>query len=101
MRDDIHKSAPVTRAWQSFMRHCGRQADRKERAMESAYRALAKDCKDELSPAFLNTLRKTVLDPQTKLFTERIAAACIPGTVERGGQVMEQAVLAHLSRREA
>jgi hypothetical protein len=101
MRDDIHKSAPVSSAWRSFMKHCGREADRKERAAESAYRALAKDCKNELSPAFLDKLRGDVSDPQTKMFAEGLAASCTSGSVERGGQVMEQAVLAHLSRREA
>jgi hypothetical protein len=83
------------------MKHCGREADRKERAAESAYRALARDCRNELSPAFLQKLRGTLSDPQKKLFTEGLAASCSPGTVKRGGQVMEQSVLAHLSRREA
>lgn len=101
MRDDIHKSAPVSRAWRSFMKHCAREADRKERAADSAYRALAKDCKSELSPAFLEKLRGNLSDPQAKLFVEGVAESCISGTIERGAQVMEQAVLGHLSRREA
>jgi hypothetical protein len=101
MRDDIHKSAPVSSAWRSFMKHCGREADRKERAAESAYRALAKDCKNELSPAFLDKLRGTLSDRQTNLFAVGLASSCASETVERGGQVMEQAVLAHLSRRES
>lgn len=83
------------------MKHCGREADRKERAAESAYRALAKDCKNELSSAFLDKLRGTLSDPQKKLFAEKVAASCASGSVERGGQVMEQSVLAHLTRREA
>lgn len=101
MRDDIHKSAPVSRAWRSFMKHCGREADRKERAAESARRALERDCNSEISPAFLQKLRGSLADPQKKLFPEGLAASCSPGTVKRGGQVMEQSVLAHLSRREA
>jgi hypothetical protein len=101
MRDDIHKSAPVSRAWRSFMKHCGREADRKERAAESAYRAMARDCKNELSPAFVEQLRGNLADPQKKLFNEGLALSCSPATIKRGGQVMEQSVLAHLSRREA
>ncbi len=100
MRDDIHKSAPVGRAWQNLMKHCARQADRKERAAQSAYRALANDCKNELSPAFLDQLRGILSDPQSKLFRERIASSCAAGSVDRGGHVMEQSFLAHLNRRE-
>ena len=83
------------------MKHCAREADRKERAAESARRALAKDCKSELSPAFLDKLRGTLSDPQKKLFAEGMAASFASGSVKQGGQVMEQSVLAHLSRREA
>jgi hypothetical protein len=83
------------------MKHCGREADRKARAAESACRALEKDCKNELSPAFLDRIRRNLSDPQQKLFAEGLAASCASATVEQGGQVMEQSVLAHLSRREA
>jgi hypothetical protein len=101
MRDDIHKSAPVSRAWRSFMKHCGREADRKGRAVESAARALEKDCTNEISPALVEELRRAVSEPQQELFAGGLAASFVAGTVERGGKVMEQAVLANLSRREA
>ena len=83
------------------MKHCGREADRKARASESAYRALERYCKNEISPAFVEKIRRNLSDPQQKLFAEGLAASCASGTVERGGQVMEQAVLANLRRREA
>lgn len=83
------------------MKHCGREADRKERALESAYRALVNDCHNELSPAFISRIQKVLTDPQQKLFREALAASCASATVGHGGQVLEQAVLANLTRREA
>ena len=62
-------------------------------AAESAYRALANDCKNELSPAFLEKIRGNLSDPQKKLFSEGLAASCASGTVKKGGQVLEQTAL--------
>jgi hypothetical protein len=48
VRDDIHKSAPVSRAYRSFMKACARESDAKFRR-ESALRAVVQDCKRELT----------------------------------------------------
>jgi hypothetical protein len=84
-----------------MMKHCAREADRKERVYETARRALAEDCRRELSPSFLTQIRSNLVDPQKKLFSESLSEVCASGAIERGGQVLEQEVIANLRRREA
>ena len=100
MRDDIHKSAPVSRAWRAFMKHCARESDRKERAAESALRAIESDCKKELSIEFIERMKSCLQNPQAALFKESIADRCERHVSEKSPQIMEQEVLAHLRRRE-
>jgi hypothetical protein len=101
MRDDIHKSAPVGRAWRCFMKHCAREADRKERAHNSAVGALVDDCTRELSPQFIACITAKFTDPQKKLFNESLGEAAAAYRVENSSHVLEQDVIANLQRREA
>jgi hypothetical protein len=101
MRDDIHKSAPVGRAWRSFMKHCAREADRKERAHNSALGALIDDCTRELSPQFIACITEKFTDPQKKLFNDSLGEAAAAYRVKNPSHVLEQDVIANLQRREA
>ena len=82
------------------MKHSAREADRRERAYLSANRAMADDCKRELSPEFLARIRSKLADPQKRLFSERLSETCASNADERGTQVLEQDVVANLRRRE-
>jgi hypothetical protein len=99
MRDDIHKSAPVARAWQSLMKHCAREADRKERAAKSAYKAISSDCHKELSPKFLANIAQQ--REQRTLFGSAAKEIQSSREVKDNVHVLEKEVMAHLRRREA
>jgi len=99
MRDDIHKSAPVSRAWQSFMKHCNRQADRKERAAQKAYTAISNDCYNELSPKFLSDISQK--SAQRMLFGTATSEIHSSHDTTNKAHVLEKEVIAHLERREA
>jgi hypothetical protein len=99
MRDDIHKSAPVTRAWQRFMKQCNREADRKERAAKSAYQAISSDCRKELSPKFLSNI--TQQRDQRPLFGSAAGEIHSSRDGKDNVHVLEKEVMAHLQRREA
>src|ERR1019366_1462319 len=97
MRDDSHKSAPVSRAWRSFMRDCAREADRKQRAANSALRAITNDCSRELSPKFMANIAEQMSRAQGTLF----GSALDMGRRNADGHVLEKEVMANLRRREA
>jgi hypothetical protein len=100
MRDDIHKSAPVGRFWQSLMKHCAREADHKERAAKSAFRAITSDCQKELSPKFLASIAQLLAQAQGTLFggaVDEIRSA----QGRDNTHVLEKEVVGHLRRREA
>lgn len=99
MRDDIHKSAPVTRAWQSAIKHSIREADRKERLAKSVYYAISSDCYKELSPKFLSNI--TQQRDQRTLFGGVAGEIHSSRDGKENVQVLEKEVEAHLRRREA
>lgn len=101
MRDDIHKSAPVGRAWQNLMKHCAREADRKERAAKSAHRAISSDCQKELSPKFLGSLAQQLARVQGTLFGSVVDDVSSSHDRKDNVHVLEKEVVAHLRRREA
>ncbi len=83
------------------MKHCAREADRKERVVDAALRAIEGDCKKEFSPEFIERIKSCYQNPQAALFQESIADRCERHASEKSPQIMEQEVLAHLRRREA
>ncbi len=101
MRDDIHKSAPVGRTWQSLMKHCAREADRKERAAKSAYRAISGDCRQELSPKFLASIARQFAPDQKVLFGSAVDEINSSHDRKSNTHVLEKEFVAHLRRREA
>lgn len=91
----------MARAWRTLLRRCERQADRGEPALRAAERALDLDARDELSPAFLQGLRKLVsasdlMLPGIGAFAQVRAARDIGGT----GSTLEEAMLNHARRFE-
>jgi hypothetical protein len=99
MRDDIHKSAPVTRAWQSAIKHSIREADRKERLAKSVHYAISSDCYKELSPKFLANIMQQ--RDQKTLFGSAAGEIHSSRDGKEKVQVLEKEVEAHLRRREA
>jgi hypothetical protein len=96
MRDDIHKSAPVNKLWKSVLKHCNRESDRKERAAESALKAVAADCSRELSPGFVNDLIDRCKSPKADLFRGNFEGV---HATEDGGHVLEQQLVERLQVR--
>jgi hypothetical protein len=101
MRDDIHKSAPVNAAWRRFLKHCARDADSDDRAVESAHRAIVKDCNRELSPQFLAALTGRCDDAQQTLFGGKLADINSVEDLGGNGHVLEQRVLERIRCRES
>jgi hypothetical protein len=83
------------------MKHCAREADCGARARETAQRALAVDCRQELSDTFLTRLRVATRDRQGSLFPQRLADSLAARLTTDGASVLEQQVVSHLARREA
>ena len=90
MRDDIHKSAPVNRAWRKVIQCCTREADRKERAVERAREALIGDCARELSPERMRELIDRCNSPKTDLFRGNLDG--VRSAEDRGGVIGQQLV---------
>lgn len=91
MRDDIHKSAPFAAAWRRFIKHTMREADRKDRARESAERALASDCEREISRETVQTILERCSSPERDLFGSKLA-----GLGGAAGHVMNQQLMDRL-----
>lgn len=90
MRDDIHKSAPVSAKWRKFLKHCASECDRDERACESAQEAVVTDCK-ELTRQFVETLLERINGPDRELF-----GSILDGLDMVAGSVLEQQTLNRL-----
>jgi hypothetical protein len=90
MRDDIHKSAPLPRAWRAVVKRCQREADWQSASL-LVRRAQAAEFKAAVSPAFLDALRDDCSTKQPAIFpSENLANA---GAAARGA--FERRVLLH------
>lgn len=83
------------------MKHCAREADRKERADSSAVGALIGDCARELSPQFIVQMTAKFANPQKSLFEESLAEVATAYKAGNPSHVLEQDVITNLQRREA
>ncbi len=90
MRDDIHKSAPLPRAWRAVVKRCQREADWQTASL-LVRRAQAAEFRAAASPAFLEALRDDCSARQPAIFpSENLANA---GAAARGA--FERRVLLH------
>lgn len=67
MRDDIFKSAPLSKRWRYVMRRVANPAYSASEIAIEAERALARDWQEQISPAFIRNIRKRVDNPQGHL----------------------------------
>jgi hypothetical protein len=93
MRDDLHKSAPVGRKWQRWLRSCLRDADRGSVADCDCKRAIAADWCAEISPPFLSALASIANDPQQELLDGKLSRVRSPQELGGTGNVLEHQLL--------
>jgi hypothetical protein len=90
MRDDIHKSAPVANAWRQLIKHCSREADRKERAQQTVEKAVLLDCAREFSAESIKDLMDRCSSPKKDLFQTNLEGV---RPAEAKGGVLQQKVI--------
>lgn len=95
MRDDLHKSAPVKAVWRRWTRSCINRAEQGETADERARRALAEDCRAEISPKFVANLLQLAAG-QAELFEGKLAHVRCAQDLGGSGSVLEEGMLSQL-----
>lgn len=95
VRDDIYKSAPCARHWQTVLKRTIREADRGDRAREAADGAVRKDIRNELPSDLMTELDRRCSDPGWDLFRSRF------DDLPDGGGVLADTLISRLRFREA
>src|SRR3989442_9513982 len=72
MSDGPHRSLPMKRRWQYVAERADKRAYTTGEISEVIAPALEQDCRDEMSPEFLGSLRRVVEEPS--LFRDDVAA---------------------------
>jgi hypothetical protein len=84
MRDDIHRSAPVPRAWRRLMQTCSREAGYVEDSSSAARAALACELREGFSPDFSAQYRATFTAGGDGLFPTGVREHLASNAATRG-----------------
>jgi hypothetical protein len=97
MSDGPHRSLNMTRAWKRVAERSDKRSYSCEEVSESFVGALEKDCRREITPAFIDTAWRIFSDPEPSLFVTKISDQL--ETLRRqagpgiGRSVLDQAIL--------
>ncbi len=94
MSDGPHRSLPMRRPWQRVAERADKRSFTPEEISRALEPALAQDCRDELRPDFLSSLRRVAEEPS--LFRETVAAG-IQAMQAQAGAGLERAVVDRVS----
>jgi hypothetical protein len=76
MRDDLHRTVPLTRPWQSVVKYASREADW-SRVPEAISRAVRYEVEAGLETKWINGFREGILSAETDFFAEERLARVI------------------------
>lgn len=94
MSDGPHRSLPMRRPWQRVAERADKQSYTPEEISRALEPALEQDCRDEVRPDFLNSLRRVVEEPS--LFRETVTAG-IEALQAQAGAGLERGIIDRVS----
>lgn len=94
MSDGPHRSLPMRRSWQRVAERADKRSFTPEEISRALEPALEQDCRDELRPDFLDSLRRVVEEPS--LFRETVTAG-IESMQPHAAPGLERAVIDRVS----
>lgn len=97
MSDGPHRSLPMRPGWKRVAERSDKQAYTSQEVSEAIALALERDCRQEISPSFLDAAWRIFSDPEPMLFAQRLSAQLEPLRQAAGSgigrAVLEQAIL--------
>lgn len=97
MSDGPHRSLPMRPGWKRVAERSDKQAYASQEVSEAIVTALEQDCRQEISPSFLDTAWRIFSDTEPMLFAQRLSAQLEPLRQTAGSgigrAVLEQAIL--------